>query len=739
MDEVFAMFRAEGREHVANVTELLLALERGDIDEAGLEELFRAAHSLKGSANTLGVDDVAEIAHAIEDVFGAVRRGEVAYGEEANDVILAALDAISGMVEEAAPGRQAETAGAAATAERVRALLPNNAGDARVAARRGGRAGEEKASAAPGDGVTAVAKRPVTERKPPREETLRLPVAKLDAVIDAFSGMWEEKFRNDEFGARFHGIAVAAKSVNRALEEALQVYRRRGDREEFSRQVEKAASALGSVDREMRTIDFDFGGAAKRFELDLDGFGDELGRLRMAPLRELFRGFRRPVRDLAVRLGKKVQLDIVGEDNELDKAIIELMKDPLNHILRNAVDHGIETEEERREAGKAPTGRILISSTPIGSRLLIEVEDDGRGIDLAEVKRVAVATGAVRVEAADGLEPGEVARLVFEPGITTKAEVSEVGGRGVGLDVVVANVAALGGAVDVWTEAGIGTRFTIQLPLTIATARGLLVEAGRAKFIVPSSAIRRVEVISGREIETVGGRPVIRYDGRPIHAAELTTVLGYGGNGGFEVGSVVLVLSTPSGEAALLVSGVVGEGEFLTKNLGPLGGRVPYFGAGHVTGKGEVILILNADVLVREVMRAEMPLRAAPAPAPERRKHTILVVDDSITTRSLEKNILEAAGYDVAIASDGQEALEVLNKVTCDVAVVDLQMPRMDGYELTRRLRASAAHRDLPIIVVTSLETEKDMARGLEAGADAYIKKSRFDQRELLSVIERFI
>jgi two-component system chemotaxis sensor kinase CheA len=739
MDEVFAMFRAEGREHVANVTELLLALERGDIDEAGLEELFRAAHSLKGSANTLGVDDVAEIAHAIEDVFGAVRRGEVAYGEEANDVILAALDAISGMVEEAAPGRQAETAGAAATAERVRALLPNNAGDARVAARRGGRAGEEKASAAPGDGVTAVAKRPVTERKPPREETLRLPVAKLDAVIDAFSGMWEEKFRNDEFGARFHGIAVAAKSVNRALEEALQVYRRRGDREEFSRQVEKAASALGSVDREMRTIDFDFGGAAKRFELDLDGFGDELGRLRMAPLRELFRGFRRPVRDLAVRLGKKVQLDIVGEDNELDKAIIELMKDPLNHILRNAVDHGIETEEERREAGKAPTGRILISSTPIGSRLLIEVEDDGRGIDLAEVKRVAVATGAVRVEAADGLEPGEVARLVFEPGITTKAEVSEVGGRGVGLDVVVANVAALGGAVDVWTEAGIGTRFTIQLPLTIATARGLLVEAGRAKFIVPSSAIRRVEVISGREIETVGGRPVIRYDGRPIPAAELTTVLGYGGNGGFEVGSVVLVLSTPSGEAALLVSGVVGEGEFLTKNLGPLGGRVPYFGAGHVTGKGEVILILNADVLVREVMRAEMPLRAAPAPAPERRKHTILVVDDSITTRSLEKNILEAAGYDVAIASDGQEALEVLNKVTCDVAVVDLQMPRMDGYELTRRLRASAAHRDLPIIVVTSLETEKDMARGLEAGADAYIKKSRFDQRELLSVIERFI
>ncbi len=739
MDEIFAMFRAEGREHVAGVTELLLALERGDIDEGGLEELFRAAHSLKGSANTLGVDDVAEIAHAMEDVFGAVRRGEVAYNEEANDVILAALDAISGMVEEAVPGRQAETADAAAIAQRVRALLGDNAGDARVIARPGGGSAGRKDRAAPGGGATAIAEEPLTGTRAAREETLRLSVAKLDAVIDAFSGVWEEKFRNDEFGTRFHGVALAAKSVNRALEDALNVYRRRGDREEFSRQIEKAASALGSVDREMRTIDFDFGGAAKRFELDLNSFGDELGRLRMAPVRELFRSFRRPVRDLAVKLGKKIELDIIGEDNELDKAIIELMKDPLNHILRNAVDHGIETDEERREAGKAPAGRILVSSTRLASRLLIEIEDDGRGIDLGAVKRAAVTAGVVRAEAAEGLEPEEVARLVFEPGITTKTEISEVGGRGVGLDVVVANVAALGGTVGVWTEAGVGTRFTVQLPLTIATARGLLIEAGRARFIVPSSAIRRVDVIMGREIETVGGRPVIRYDGRPIAAAELTAILGYGGNGGFEAGSIVLVLSTPSGEAALLVSGVVGEGEFLTKNLGALGARVPYFGAAHVTGKGEVILILNADVLVREVMRAEAPLREAPAPAPERRKHTVLVVDDSLTTRSLEKNILEAAGYDVAIASDGQEALEVLNKVTCDVAVVDLQMPRMDGYELTRRLRASAAHRDLPIIVVTSLETEKDMARGLEAGADAYIKKSRFDQRELLSVIERFV
>jgi two-component system chemotaxis sensor kinase CheA len=738
MEEIFALFRAEGREHVGRITELLLALESGDVDDAGLEELFRAAHSLKGSASTLGVEGVAEIAHAMEDVFGAVRRGEFDYDERANTEILTALDAISTLIEEATPGQQAEDGRVPAEAERVRRLLEAGVNSGRSPTRAEAGGAMIKKDAAAGAQAMAVTARRDKGTPRTREETLRLPVTKLDAVIDGFSEMWEEKFRNDEFGARFQGVALSARTANKTLNEALETYRRRGDREEFLRQVEKAAETFGSVDREMRTIDFDYGGAAKRFELDLAGFGEELGRLRMAPLRELFRSFRRPVRDLAVRLGKKVRLDIIGEDNELDKAIIELIKDPLNHILRNAVDHGIEDEETRRAAGKPAAGRVLISSARVGSRLLVEVEDDGCGIDLEKVKDVAIAAGVVRAEAAEGLGPEEIARLVFEPGITTKTKVSEFGGRGVGLDVVVANVAALGGTVDLWTESGVGSRFAIQLPVTIATARGMLVEAGNARFIVPSSAIRRVDVASAGDFETVEGRPVMQYDGRTIAAGELATILSTGA-GGFEAGSAVLILSSPSGDAALVVSGVMGEGEFLTKDLGPVGEQIPYFGAAHVTGKGEVILILNADVLVREVIRAEAPLRTAPVTTPEARKRTILVVDDSLTTRVLEKNILEAAGYDVAVASDGREALEVLAEVPCDLAIVDLQMPRMDGYELTRRLRASAEHRDLPVVVVTSLETDKDMARGLEAGADAYIKKSHFDQRELLSVIEQFI
>ena len=740
MREIFALFRAEGAEHVNRITELLLAWERGSIDAAGLEELFRAAHSLKGAASTIGVDNLAEIAHAMEDVFGAAKRGEIKYDAAVSNEILAALDAVTAILERAAPGEVEEDVEARAVAARVKRLLEAGTEGEGPPPAETGPAEEKKTVTATLEPDAGVVRDAVKGKgRPKGEETVRLPVDKLDAVINRFSELWEEKFRNDDFALRMHEAALSARAASKALNEAADSYRSRADAADFSRQVERAAAALGAVHRELRTVDFDFEAAGKRFELDLASFGDELGRLRMAPLRALFRSFRRPVRDLAVKLGKNVQLDIIGEDNELDKAIIEFIKDPLNHILRNAVDHGVEDEETRRAAGKPPAGRVLISSTRVGSRLLIEVEDDGRGIDLDAVKEVALAAGVIRPEAAEAMSPEEVARLIFEPGVTTKAEVTEFGGRGVGLDVVTANVAALGGTFDVWSEAGVGTRVSIQIPLTIATARGMLVEAAGAKFIVPSSAIRRVDLVSAADFETVEGKLVLRDQGRVYAAGELSTILEMGDDRGLESRPTVLLLSSPAGEAVLIVSAVWGEGEFLTKDLGAAASLMPYFSAAHVTGEGEVVLILNVDALVRDIIRAEVALRAAAAPAAEVRKRSVLLVADSLTTRALEKNILVAAGYEVAVATDGVEALQVLAEVPCDIAIVDLQMPRMDGFELTRRIRASAEYRDLPVVVVTSLDAERDMVRGLEAGADAYIRKSHFDQRELLSVIEQFI
>ncbi|MGD8719609.1 MAG: hybrid sensor histidine kinase/response regulator [Candidatus Zixiibacteriota bacterium] len=751
MREIFALFRVEGREHVSRVTDLLLAWEKGELGDDGQEELFRAAHSLKGSASTLGVDDLAEIAHAMEDVFGALRRGELEYDAAVADEILAALDAIGDILDNAAPEAELDEAGARKMAARVRAVLDGGPKKKRRAAKKkspapdkdkgsGKPAGKEAAPAPEAETpVEAETRNGGTTFRRKAEDTVRLAVDKLDAVIDGFSEVWEEKFRNDEFLARLDRVAAATRVAAKMLDDALELYRRQGDAAGLFHQVERATAGLAAVDRDMRVLDFDFGAAGQRFELDLGSFGDELGRLRMAPLRELFRSLRRPVRDLAVRLGKNVRLEIVGEENELDKTVIELIKDPLIHILRNAVHHGIEDEETRKAAGKTPDGRVLISSTRIGSRLLIEVEDDGRGIDVERVKEAALRSGSIHGEAAEALTSDEAARLIFEPGISTLPEADQVSGRGVGLDIVATNVAALGGTFDVWSETGIGTRFTIQIPLTIATARGMLVEASGDKFIVPSSAIRRVELIASSDFETIEGKTALRYQGRVLAAGDLSRVLDLGGESGFGSRPTVLILTSPSGEAALVVSEVRGEGEFLTKDLGPAAPLLPYFGAAHVTGDGEVILILNADALIQEIVKGEIVFRPAAAPEPVVAKRTVLVVDDSLTTRVLEKNILEAAGYQVVVATDGEEALEVLGRETCDLAVVDVQMPRMDGYELTRRIRSSTEHRELPVVIVTSLDTERDVARGLDAGADAYIKKSAFDQRELLAVVEQFI
>jgi chemotaxis protein histidine kinase CheA len=736
MEEIFGLFRTESREHLNLITDHLLSWEKGEIDAEGLESLFRAAHSLKGSASTLGVENVAIVAHALEDVFGAVKRAEVQYDQGVGDEVLAAVDVVSAQVEGATPANVAEgVAEAEARAARLRTLL--SGGGAEKAARPEKRNGGRKAPAAAGREVGTA--RAAVKTGARADETVRLPVEKLDAVIDGFSELWEEKFRNDDLGARLERVASSARAATKLLEEALELYRRRADASELFQHVERVAAAVGSVDREIRALDFDVAARSQKFELDLTGFGDELGRLRMAPLRPLFQGFRRPVRDLAAKLGKKIRLEIAGEENELDKAVIETIKDPLNHILRNAVNHGVEDEETRRKAGKPAEGTVLISSTRIGSRLLVEVEDDGRGIDLPKLKEAALAAGVIRAEAAEAMSSEEIARLVFEPGVTTLEGVDDVGGRGVGLDVVATNVAALGGTAEVWSETGVGTRFTIQIPLTIATARGMLVQAGGQKFIIPSSAIRRVELVSQEDFETVEGKTVLRYQGRVLAGGDLSGILGLGDERETGVNPTVIVLSSPAGEAAVIVSRVWQEGEFLTKDLGPAAPVMPYFGAAHVTGEGEVTLILNPDALIRELVQGKVEWRAAAVPEAEPRKRTVLVVDDSLTTRVLEKNILEAAGYDVAVATNGLEALDLLGQTECDLAIVDIQMPQMDGYELTRRIRASAALRDLPVVIVTSMDAERDVARGLEAGADAYIRKSSFDQRELLSVIEQFI
>jgi len=736
MAELFDLFRAEGREHIARITELWLAVEQGTADAEGLEDLFRAAHSLKGAASTLGVDNLADVAHALEDVFGAVKRRDVPCDAEAADVVLRGLDVIAAILERASAAGEPDVPEAAPVAESIRGWLHDKlAGTAAPPPP----AAESAAAKPPVSGPPTVeAPRPqpeVAAPAPRREETLRVPASKIEAVASGFEELWAAKYRTDRLAERVGENALTARAAARGLNQALTAYERGGEPAELASRVTAAARGVAALERGLRALDFDFAIANQRTGVDLLSFGDEVNSLRMAPLRDMLGAFRRTIRDTATRMGKRVALEVEGEDNELDKAVIEVVKDPLNHILRNAVLHGIEDEAARIAAGKPPEGKVSITTRRAGTRFEITVEDDGGGLDLEGVKRAAVATGVVTAEAAAKMGVAEATRLVFEAGVTTREGASEWGGRGVGLNVVAVNVAALGGDVEVWSAPGRGTRFTLTLPVTLAMARGMVVTAGGQRFILPSAVIRRVAEVPAE------GKPTYKFEDRILAVGELAVLLGLAGDRGRPGPAYpVLVLNTPTGGAALVVGEMGAESEFLAKSLPPAAGFTPLFTGAHVTGTGEIILILNADALVRAINYGDARWEEVAVPAaPERKVRTVLVVDDSLTTRALEKNILEAAGYRVVTAASGEEAMGTLATTACDIAVLDVQMPGMDGFELTRRLRSDAAWRDLPVVLVTSLDTQADVARGLDAGADAYIRKSQFDQRELLATIGQFL
>jgi two-component system chemotaxis sensor kinase CheA len=739
MVELFDLFRAEGREHVARITELWLAAEQGAVDAEGLEELFRAAHSLKGAASTLGVDNLADVAHALEDVFGAVKRRDVPCDAEAADVVLRGLDVITAILERASPAGEPDVPEAAPVAESIRGWLLDKL-TAAGAARPRTAAPEPPVSELP----PAESPRPreeVAAPAPRREETLRVPASKIEAVASGFEELWAAKYRTERLAERVGENTSTVRAAARGLSQALTAYERGGEPAEFASRVTAAARTVAALERGLRALDFDFAIANQRTGVDLLAFGDEVNSLRMAPLREMLGGFRRTIRDAATRMGKRVALEVEGEDNELDKAVIEVIKDPLNHILRNAVLHGVEDEATRAGAGKPPEGKVSISTRRAGTRFEITVEDDGGGLDLEGVKRAAVANGVVTAEAAAKMGVAEATRLVFEAGVTTREGASEWGGRGVGLNVVAVNVAALGGDVEVWSAPGEGTRFTLTLPVTLAMTRGMVVTAAGQRFILPSAVIRRVVEVPAAEISVVEGRPTFKFEDRILAVGELAVLLGLAADRG-RAGPTYpgLVLNTPTGEAALIVAEMGAESEFLAKSLPAAAGFPPLFTGAHVAGTGEIILILNADALVRAINYGDARWEeAAVAATPERKVRTVLIVDDSLTTRALEKNILEAAGYRVVTAASGEEAMSALAATPCDLAVLDVQMPGMDGFELTRRLRSDAAWRDLPVVLVTSLDTQADVVRGLDAGADAYIRKSQFDQRELLATIGQFL
>jgi two-component system chemotaxis sensor kinase CheA len=448
-------------------------------------------------------------------------------------------------------------------------------------------------------------------------------------------------------------------------------------------------------------------------------------RARMVSVATVAGPLRRAVHDLSRGQGKHVRFEVLGQDTELDRHVLERLREPLVALVRNALDHGIEPPAERVAAGKEPEGAIRLHAMQIGGDVIISVADDGRGIDEARVRAVA----------GPGLD--DPLSAIFDPGVTTADGLSGVSGRGVGLDAVRTAVESLRGRVDVRSMPGEGSEFRISVPMTLALRRCLLVRAGECAYALPMSST--VGLLPARAVRGLSaeGRPAVWFAGEAIPLADLGAVLGTSAPA---AAGPVAVVSTAAGRHAFRVDAVSGQRDVLVKDLGPLVPRLDLVAGASVEPDGSVLLVLDPAGL----LQAPAGVLAAPdagmlAAAPQALRARILVVDDALTIRELQRSILERAGYAVITAASGAEALERLADGDVDLVLTDIEMPGMDGFALTEAIRADESRAGLPVLVLTSRDDEAGRRRGLEAGADGYLVKSAFDEHRLVTAVARLL
>lgn len=467
--------------------------------------------------------------------------------------------------------------------------------------------------------------------------------------------------------------------------------------------------------------------------------------LLMLPFTSLLQIIPKIIRDLSRDQGKETELEILGSEIEIDKRILEEMKDPLIHIIRNCIDHGIEKPDERKRLGKPSSGKVTVAISRVNSsKVEILVSDDGAGIDTTKLRDAAAHRGILSKDEAEKLSENQALSLVFMSDFSTSSIITDISGRGLGLSIVKEKVEKLGGMVSLDTRLSEGTSFRVVLPLTLASFRGIQVEVGDQIFVVPTMNVDSVLRLKKEEVKTVENLETIPLNGRAVSLVHLNDLLGLppkvqpGKNSDY---LNVMVLGADEKRVAFVIDSVLDELEVLVKGLGKQLTRVPNIAGATVLGSGQVVPILNVtDLMKSAVSVVTTPVKAAEAAeVGKEARNSILIVEDSITSRTLLRNILESAGYRVKTTVDGADGFATLKTEDFDLVVADIQMPRMDGFELTEKIRADKKLADLPVVLVTGLETREDKERGIDAGANAYIVKSTFDKSNLLEVIERLI
>ncbi|MEG4067526.1 hybrid sensor histidine kinase/response regulator [Microcoleus sp. Pol11C2] len=827
--ELRDVFKVASQEHLQKLDDGLLYLEQHPSDLAKVEQLLRETHSLKGDAGMLGVKDVASLAHQMEHILGAVKRGETQLNSDISDRLSQGLDALRKLVNEAVTGEDsgvntfyilATMMGASSESQPQAAASILDSSSSQVPEQPlvelqftepatqevetnvetsevlnleknssflpplqskpefllqaqnlpapSGRATESDLQSA----VTA------SSTSSYRIETIRVATQNLDdlmtqageltvtktrlghrvAEIEQITTLWEEWSRE---------YFVTSLTVDRMQidENGRKANGKFSQLQDYYQRTEERLERLGTLVNRLRNRVYE---DTARLELIAEALESGIRTLRLLPLSTIFNLFPRTVRDLAKREGKEVALVIEGGETTADKRILEEMKDPLMHMIRNAIDHGIETVEERKKLGKPPVATLRIKGYNIASNIIIEVADDGRGLNLESIKQTAVKRNICTLEQLAEMTETQVQSLIFTPGFSTKNFVTEVSGRGVGLDVVRTNVEALKGSIQVESLPGKGCTLRLQISTSLATANVLIVLVEDIPYALPVEFVDTAQQVAQSEIFAIEGKETILSNGQPLSVAHLTDLLELNNRKWWdknrylrqETGSELLrknhnylrnstsskmpciVLKVGEERLGLFVDALIDEQDVVMKPQSQLLKRVRNVSGATILGTGEVCMVLNPHDLIKSV-RQQVSSRGVSGARSQletaSRKQVILLAEDSIATRTQEKRILEGAGYEVVTAVDGLDAFHKLKTRDFDAVISDIQMPNLDGLALTIKIREQKEYSELPIILVTSLASDEDRKRGADAGANAYIPKGTFNQDVLVETLKRLV
>ncbi|MCX7417470.1 MAG: hybrid sensor histidine kinase/response regulator [Planctomycetia bacterium] len=743
------LFRLEAESQTAILSAGVLAIEKLERSPATIESMMRAAHSLKGAARIIGLDPAVRVAHAMEDCFVAAGKGTFHVRPEHADVLLAGIDflstiaraqdalspeslwavnaeklvlALADLMQAApvltAPVLPAQVARIPTTAETQ--VPPSQEADPSAAVQPVSAASRieqaDRVVRVSADSLTrlvGLAGESLVETRQLRpfvDSLLHLRAAHVE-LCDTFAVV-EEKLKGEDVSIPSPLLGMLARVRERADQCLLSVMKQAEDFESFARRNEDLSGRLHH----------------------------EVIVSRMRPLADGIRGFPRLVRDIARTLEKQVRFEVRGDQTGVDRDILDKLEAPLSHLIRNALDHGIEPASIREAAGKPAMGTIRLEARHRAGMLSITLTDDGRGIDSDTLRAKAISKGLVARQVADQLSTVELLEFLFLPGFSTKEEVTEISGRGVGLDVVQTMVKAVGGTVRVSTQLGRQTAFTLQLPITMSVIRALLVDVGGEPYAFPLTRIDQIVFCHHDDVRTIEGRQYFERDGLSIGLVMASQIFELTPVGPPADPMPIVVISDRGQQFGMVVDAFLGERDLEVRPLDPRLGKVPNMNSASLLENGNPVLIVDVEDLVRSIDNVLMGRRLSRVEFERlaeqaRQRKRILVVDDSITVRELERQLLQARGFAVDVAVDGMDGWNAIRSARYDLVVSDVDMPRMDGIELVTLIKNDPASKDIPVVIVSYKDREEDRLRGLDAGANRYLTKSSFHDETFVRTI----